>query len=651
MPNPAKVRHLKLVVPIGTLCLIALFSLFGSILASTLDFDMGMSWEPPSCIHPFGTINAGQDLFTVASSAFRTTLAGMLLSSFIAVFLGLTLGMMEAMGDRLLKGASTLIGSMLSVYPPIFVGLLIIGFDRNYSDVTIMAVFGLMVSTRVAKPIRDRILKLSASDFIEASRALGVSTSSILFYHLLWKGCRQLIGSLGLQMMRDTLVFNLGIAVFRGLQNQQPDIGSLMFRIFEDTGLSGLGPQWLIVLTLYYITFQSINELWLLFSNWGPGFASTTAVERYQPTSPELEELGGKGSESRQAIVSIRGLGVSLWHEESMRPILTNVDLEVYSGETLGLVGESGSGKSVLARSMVGMPGFLPGLHQGRVTWQTEDKHIPVFDDQRDVSELARQQATYSRWQRIAKSTIKRSAPVRTIGVSYLFQDARGGLDPFSRIKDQIENRFRQVKAAVGDRLAWSSSRALLEEFGLKDVGMSYPHNLSGGEAERAAIAMTLVKPYQLLIADEPTTGLDAAYKREVVDVLLAAKSRARASLLLISHDLSVVSYACDRIAVMYSGMIVEQATGPDFELRHPYSKDLMAGSIEIDLAKDHEGSIVADEAVDSGCPYRNNCSLFRENHLEGSVASQCEGEMPPPRYFADGESYVACWGIDTNDR
>jgi ABC-type dipeptide/oligopeptide/nickel transport system ATPase component len=232
---------------------------------------------------------------------------------------------------------------------------------------------------------------------------------------------------------------------------------------------------------------------------------------------------------------------------------LKGVDLQVGLEETVGLVGESGCGKSMTLRTILRM---LP--HGG---YQTKG-NISLNGD------------------RIDKVGDKYFETIRGRKISMIFQDPVSALSPLMRVGEQISDIYRYNVDATKVE-GWDLALNLLEALGIvnpKKVAYRYPHQMSGGMAQRINIAMALVCEPQLLLADEPTTGLDVTTQMQVLELLRDQLTRLRASLLFVSHDLRVVKKICTKVGVMYEGKIVEFGKSNEVfsSPSHPYTQRLL---------------------------------------------------------------------------
>lgn len=257
--------------------------------------------------------------------------------------------------------------------------------------------------------------------------------------------------------------------------------------------------------------------------------------------------------------------------------ILRGVDLDIARGETVGLVGEGGSGKSMLALAIMGL---LPDAAHAEGSVRFEDAELLHADE----------------------PTLCR---VRGARIAMVFQEPATALDPRVPIGRQVAEAAR----AHGVAAPAARARALLARVGLAGVSPgAYPHQMSGGQRQRAMIAGALVCEPPLLLADEPTTALDTITQAGVLELLAELAAERQMAMLLISHDLNVVARATARTAVMYAGRIVETATTP-VRPRHPYTAALLAASsVAAALPKPIPGAMPGPRDLPPGCAYAPRC-------------------------------------------
>ncbi len=265
-------------------------------------------------------------------------------------------------------------------------------------------------------------------------------------------------------------------------------------------------------------------------------------------------------------ILDIRNLNVKFRTLGKLLHAVRGVDFCLYEGETLGIVGESGCGKSATAKALIQLNSPYNCECSGEVLYQGEN--LLSFSE-------------------------KKMQSVRGKEIGMIFQDPMTSLNPTAKIGWQImEGYLRHFP-----RTPRSEARAIALET-LKQVGIphpeerfdTYPHTLSGGMRQRSMIALALACKPKILLADEPTTALDVTIQAQILDLLLEIQKETKATLLLITHDLSVIAKMCDRVIVMYAGQIVECATvGQLFSSpQHPYTQRLLSAIPRLNQPKDH---------------------------------------------------------------
>ncbi len=318
-------------------------------------------------------------------------------------------------------------------------------------------------------------------------------------------------------------------------------------------------------------------------------------------------------------ILEVRGLKTYFYTDDGVVKAVDGVDFDVRRGEIVALVGESGCGKSVTSFSimqLVGTPGKVVG---GEV----------LFNGQ-DLLKLPEADMRLLRGDRL----------------SMIFQQPTSCLNPVFRVGDQIAEVL-QIHRGMDKKEGWKKAEHLLRTVGIPEPEKrvhSYPHELSGGMAQRVMIAMALACEPELLIADEPTTALDVTIQAQILDLMRGLQGQLGASIILITHDMGVVAEMASRVSVMYAGRVVEQAiveTLFDNPL-HPYTHGLLASIPVMGVVKDRLDTIpgAVPNLIDlpPGCKFAPRCLARLEHNLE--VCTEREPDLV--EYAPD--HYVRCW-------
>jgi peptide/nickel transport system ATP-binding protein len=294
----------------------------------------------------------------------------------------------------------------------------------------------------------------------------------------------------------------------------------------------------------------------------------------------------------------------------------------VRRGEIVALVGESGSGKTMTALSVMQLLPRNAAIVSGSI-------RLDGFE--------------------LTTATDAQMNRVRGADVGLLFQQPRSALDPTAKVGSQVGEAYR-VHRNASRKAGWSRSIELLRNVGIPEPvrrAKGYAHQLSGGMAQRVMIASALSGEPALMIADEPTTSLDVTVQAQILRLLAAKTAEAQMALLLITHDLGIVAGMSDRVAVMYSGRIVEQGSVDEIfkNAQHPYTRALMRASL---LERDAEGRLYtipgkfADrESASSGCRFCHRCTVS----VELGLGSRCTSEEP--ELISMDDHATRCWATE----
>jgi len=296
--------------------------------------------------------------------------------------------------------------------------------------------------------------------------------------------------------------------------------------------------------------------------------------------------------------------------------IVDQVSFTLEPGKTLGVVGESGCGKSITALSIMGLLKKKLEISSGNILFQ--DKELSTMN----------------------KDTL-RNICGKDIGM--IFQEPMTALNPMFTIGRQLSEPLR-IHLNMSKSDAYKRSIELLKEVGIKDaetVLNCYPHQFSGGMRQRVLIAIAISCNPSLLIADEPTTALDVIIQAQILKLLKRLIVERNMSLLLISHDLGVISQIAERVIVMYSGEIVEEDTIENIigKPQHPYTKKLLAAAQEMSagfgMLTVVKGSVPRPEEIIKGCKFAERCE---------QKSAICDARRPPFNMALNGCGRVKCW-------
>ena len=312
-------------------------------------------------------------------------------------------------------------------------------------------------------------------------------------------------------------------------------------------------------------------------------------------------------------LLSVRDLKTSFFTHVGEVKAVRGISFDVNEGEVLGIVGESGSGKSVTSLSIMGLLQYPGRVVDGEILLNGEDI------------------LTYSKDQ---------MRKVRGKEIAMIFQDPMTSLNPVYTIGNQVMEMILEH-----EKMTKREARARAIEM-LKLVGIpaaekridSYPHEFSGGMRQRVMIALALSCNPKLLIADEPTTALDVTIQAQILSLIKSLNKQFGMTTMLITHDLGVVATVCDKVAVMYGGLIMEYGTVDEifYHPRHPYTMGLLGGEKRRLIPIDGTPPDLINPP--KGCPFSTRCKY---------CMNVCTREQPP--YFAEDKHRTMCWMLDAD--
>jgi len=320
------------------------------------------------------------------------------------------------------------------------------------------------------------------------------------------------------------------------------------------------------------------------------------------------------GRGTKTSLLNVENLKVYYFTRRGPVKAVDGVNLEIKRGQALGLAGESGCGKTTVALSIMKILPTSGKIVDGKILFNGID-----------IVKIPEKQMKQIRWKKIA----------------LVFQGAMNALDPLYSLGDQIVEAILEHEPKPDKKEALHRAEELLELVGMERGRIkSYPHELSGGMRQRGLIAMALACNPELLMADEPGTALDVIVQAQVLGVIEELRKKLNLSVMLITHDLSIIADTCDKAAIMYAGKIVEYTDVIDLfeEPLHPYTKGLIHAFPNIKSARTRISSIPGSPPnllnPPEGCRFRPRCMYAKD---------LCRKQEPPFKKIRGKDHFVAC--------
>lgn len=521
--------------------------------------------------HVLGADSAGRDVFSRLLFAGQFSLAGALLALVVAVAIGVTGGLVAGYYGGWFDSVSSWLTGLLMAMPGIVILLAaraVVGPSMWLS----MMIFGVLLSPAYFRLVYACVTAVRNELYVDAARVSGLSDFRIIGRHILTVVRAPVI-------IQSAMVLGIAIAIQAGLEFlglgdlNIPTWGSMLndgfINLYKAPTLV-LWPSLVLGVVCIALTLLANAMRDELERSRGPvkrrrkGAAVVDAAEaaakRGEPAVVHPETpAGARTASAGEVILEVTDLGVGYDQPDgSTTHVVNHVGLTVRRGEVHGLVGESGSGKTQTAFSILRL---LP--QGGRVTGGS------IVFDGTDLARLSEKEMTKVRGQRIA----------------YIPQEPMSNLDAAFTIGSQLMEPMR-VCLGISKAEARKRALALLAKVGIphpERTFNAYPHEISGGMAQRVLIAGAVSCEPDLLIADEPTTALDVTVQAEVLDLLRELQDELKMGVILVTHNFGVVADLCDRVTVMQTGRVVE--TGPVRTIfkdaRHPYTRQLLEAILE----------------------------------------------------------------------
>lgn len=300
-------------------------------------------------------------------------------------------------------------------------------------------------------------------------------------------------------------------------------------------------------------------------------------------------------------VLEVKGLRTYYYTRRHIIPAVDDVSFTLKAGEVIGVVGESGCGKSTVARSIVGLIDK---------TYTSIEGGSALLDGEEILGLKG-----------------KELQEIRGKRISMIFQDPFVSLSPVYTVGDQIYEAMKVHSKGLTKKDAWPQILELMKKVGIPSPELrikDYPYQMSGGMQQRIMIAIALACRPQILIADEPTTALDVTVQAQVLDLLMKLKDEMNMSIILISHNLGVVASVCDKLLVMYAGVVVEEGTCLEVfkNPMHPYTRGLLASIPSISESKETlysiRGTVPTFDAPVKRCRFHGRCDCECDECTQG---------------------------------
>jgi peptide/nickel transport system permease protein len=559
----------------------------------TEDQDFTAVLSGPTAAHWLGTDELGRDLLSRIFAAAAGTLGTSLITVIVGVGLGTALAMVAAGGDRL-EGVISRVTEVMMSLPGTVIILAVIGAVGTHIPL-IMAILGVLISAGIYRVMLGQAKSLQSQLYVDAAKVDGVSTLGISLRHVL-PGLTNTI------VVQSALIFAVGMLIQAGLAFigfgppiPQPSWGGMI----QGASQHVYDAPWLMVptgavLALTVLAANAIGNALGKAPNAGVSHLPSAAARRQRAravAAGATAPAAGAGAIPAKGHLSVRGLSVGV---DGGTPLVTGVSFDVEQGTVLGLVGESGCGKTMTALSLLGLLPAGVSATGGQILWDGKN---------------------------LAAATEREMEGIRGRDIALISQEPMRALDPMFTVGYQLTAAVRRLRK-VGKAEAHAEAQSLLEKVGIVDakrILKTYPHQISGGMAQRVAIALALSGRPRLLVADEPTTALDVTVQAEILSLLRSLVKDTGMSVVMVTHDLGVVADICDNVAVMYAGQVVESGRTANIldNPRHPYTLALLAADPHANTAADMperlatiSGQVPQPKDWPAGCRFMARCQF-----------------------------------------
>lgn len=523
--------------------------------------DLAVTLLPPDSTYLMGTDSAGRDIFTRILWGSQTTLLSAVIVVFTSILVGVPSGLLAGYYGGKFDGIASWISNMLQSLPAIII-LLAVASAFGTSIFIAMAVFGVLIAPGFFRLTRTAVMGVRNELYVDAARVSGLSDFRIMVRHILTVVRAPII-------IQSAIISGIAISIQSGLEFLGlGDASMISWGVMLNEGFLNIWMAPNLVLWPSLVISLTIGSFALLGNSLRDALEDTQKVAakktKFKAVKGTETVVNPKILDSEGKLLAVSGLSVGYPQgDRSVNRVVENVSLSVSKGEVLGIVGESGSGKTQTAFSILGL---LPE------NAQIPSGHI-VFDGVELVSASG------------GKISQKRMTELRGKRIAYIPQEPMSNLDPNFRVGYQLVRPMVKI-LGISKKEAKQRVLKLLDMVGIVNperVFKAYPHEVSGGMAQRILIAGAISCEPDLLIADEPTTALDVTVQAEVLDLLRDLQKRLGMGMVLVTHNFGVVADLADKIVVMQYGKIVESGDVRTIlrSPQHPYTQVLLSSMLE----------------------------------------------------------------------
>ncbi|MGO4533535.1 dipeptide/oligopeptide/nickel ABC transporter permease/ATP-binding protein [Leifsonia sp. 2MCAF36] len=508
--------------------------------------------------YPLGGDESGRDIFSRLLYSIQTAAIAGMIGTGVALVVGVTAGLIGGYFGRVTQASTEWIFSLIMTFPGLLLLIILMPVTGGDYRAT-MLIFGVLLAPGIYRIVRNLVLGVKNELYVDAARVAGLGNLRILGRHVLFVVRGPIIIAAAF-LVGSTIAVQSGLAFLGVGSLEVPSFGAMIASGFRNLYIAPTQFLW-PSLTLGLITASLVllgNSLRDALEGAKPKPSKIGAGQRVAADEIENRDRGAR------SLLDIRDLVIAYPRPDGqLNEVVRGVSLTVPRGKVMGLVGESGSGKSQTAFATLGVLPNEAVIVRGSILFDGEE---------------------------LVGRTDAQMRPLRGTSIAYIPQEPMSNLDPSFTVGAQL---VEGVRAALGTSKKEAKDRvlALLKRVGINDPARtfgSYPHQISGGMAQRVLIAGAVASRPKLLIADEPTTALDVTVQAEILDLLRDLQSELNMAVLLVTHNFGVVADVCDQIAVMQKGEIVEQGeTQAIFETpQHRYTKMLLSSILDEDTVR-----------------------------------------------------------------